>query len=58
MHAKAAALLHSLVTNHALVDGNKRLAPRRCFHQYPPHRHRRRRGHRAAHRRVSPPGFR
>lgn len=25
LHAKAAALLHSLVTNHALVDGNKRL---------------------------------
>jgi death on curing protein len=25
-HEKAAALLHSLVTNHALVDGNKRLA--------------------------------
>jgi death on curing protein len=25
-HAKAAALLHSIVTNHALVDGNKRLA--------------------------------
>lgn len=26
LHAKAAALLHSLVCNHALVDGNKRLA--------------------------------
>jgi death on curing protein len=25
MHQKAAALLHSLVRNHALVDGNKRL---------------------------------
>ena len=25
LHQKAAALLHSLVTNHALVDGNKRL---------------------------------
>lgn len=25
-HAKAAALLHSLARNHALVDGNKRLA--------------------------------
>ncbi len=25
-HGKAAALLHSLTTNHALVDGNKRLA--------------------------------
>jgi death-on-curing protein len=25
LHAKAAALLHSLVQNHALVDGNKRL---------------------------------
>lgn len=25
-HVKAAALLHSLVANHALVDGNKRLA--------------------------------
>ena len=26
MHAKAAALLHSLARSHALVDGNKRLA--------------------------------
>lgn len=26
IHAKAAALLHSLAANHALVDGNKRLA--------------------------------
>lgn len=26
VHAKAAALLHSLARNHALVDGNKRLA--------------------------------
>ena len=26
MHEKAAALLHSLAANHALVDGNKRLA--------------------------------
>jgi death-on-curing protein len=26
LHVKAAALLHSLVRNHALVDGNKRLA--------------------------------
>jgi death on curing protein len=26
LHAKAAALLHSLAKNHALVDGNKRLA--------------------------------
>lgn len=25
VHDKAAALLHSIVTNHALVDGNKRL---------------------------------
>lgn len=25
LHAKAAALLHSIVTGHALVDGNKRL---------------------------------
>jgi death on curing protein len=25
MHAKAAALLHSIVTGHALIDGNKRL---------------------------------
>lgn len=25
LHAKAAALLHSLVTGHALVDGNRRL---------------------------------
>ncbi|MBK6764011.1 MAG: Fic family protein [Micrococcales bacterium] len=26
LHTKAAALLHSVVGNHALVDGNKRLA--------------------------------
>ena len=26
LHTKAAALLHSLTKNHALVDGNKRLA--------------------------------
>ena len=26
IHAKAAALLHSIARNHALVDGNKRLA--------------------------------
>lgn len=26
LDAKAAALLHSLTTNHALIDGNKRLA--------------------------------
>ena len=26
VHAKAAALMHSLARNHALVDGNKRLA--------------------------------
>ncbi len=26
VHVKAAALLHSLANNHALVDGNKRLA--------------------------------
>ena len=26
LDAKAAALLHSLATNHALIDGNKRLA--------------------------------
>ena len=26
IHRKAAALLHSLATNHALIDGNKRLA--------------------------------
>lgn len=26
IHAKAAALLHSLARNHALMDGNKRLA--------------------------------
>ena len=25
LNAKAAALLHSIITNHALVDGNKRL---------------------------------
>ena len=29
-HAKAAALLHSLAGNHALVDGNERLAWRGC----------------------------
>jgi death-on-curing protein len=26
IHEKAAALLHSIATNHALIDGNKRLA--------------------------------
>lgn len=26
VHAKAAALLHSIARNHALIDGNKRLA--------------------------------
>jgi death-on-curing protein len=26
IHAKAAALMHSLARNHALIDGNKRLA--------------------------------
>lgn len=26
LHAKAAALVHSLARNHALIDGNKRLA--------------------------------
>jgi death-on-curing protein len=30
LHAKAAALLHSLACNHALVDGNKRLAWAAC----------------------------
>lgn len=30
LHVKAAALLHSLVGNHALVDGNKRLAWAAC----------------------------
>jgi death-on-curing protein len=30
LHLKAAALLHSLVRNHALVDGNKRLAWTAC----------------------------
>ena len=30
LHVKAAALLHSLVSNHALVDGNKRLAWAAC----------------------------
>jgi death on curing protein len=30
LHVKAAALLHSLCTNHALVDGNKRLAWAAC----------------------------
>ncbi|GAB3351502.1 type II toxin-antitoxin system death-on-curing family toxin [Modestobacter lapidis] len=30
LYTKAAALLHSLAGNHALVDGNKRLAWRAC----------------------------
>ena len=30
LHLKAAALLHSLAHNHALVDGNKRLAWTAC----------------------------
>lgn len=30
LHVKAAALLHSLCTNHASVDGNKRLAWAAC----------------------------
>ena len=30
LHLKAAALLHSLALNHALVDGNKRLAWTAC----------------------------
>jgi len=30
LHVKAAALLHSLCANHALVDGNKRLAWAAC----------------------------
>jgi death on curing protein len=30
IHSKAAALLHSLCRNHALVDGNKRLAWTGC----------------------------
>jgi death on curing protein len=30
IHTKAAALLHSLCRNHALVDGNKRLAWTAC----------------------------
>jgi death-on-curing protein len=30
LHVKAAALLHSLCLNHALVDGNKRLAWAAC----------------------------
>ena len=30
VHLKAAALLHSLARNHALVDGNKRLAWTAC----------------------------
>src|SRR6267142_6055200 len=30
LHVKAAALLHSLCRNHALVDGNKRLAWTAC----------------------------
>ena len=31
LHVKAAALLHSLCSNHALVDGNKRLAWHAAF---------------------------
>ncbi|AKS35825.1 type II toxin-antitoxin system death-on-curing family toxin [Mycolicibacterium goodii] len=31
VHVKAAALLHSLARNHALVDGNKRLAWAACL---------------------------
>ncbi|MDG5770053.1 MULTISPECIES: type II toxin-antitoxin system death-on-curing family toxin [Mycolicibacterium] len=31
LHLKAAALLHSLARNHALVDGNKRLAWTSCL---------------------------
>ncbi len=31
LHLKAAALLHSLARNHALVDGNKRLAWTACL---------------------------
>lgn len=31
LHLKAAALLHSLARNHALVDGNKRLAWAACL---------------------------
>lgn len=30
LYTKAAALLHSLASNHALVDGNKRLAWAAC----------------------------
>ncbi len=30
LHQKAAALLHSLARNHALIDGNKRLAWTAC----------------------------
>lgn len=30
LHVKAAALLHSLARNHALIDGNKRLAWTAC----------------------------
>jgi death on curing protein len=30
LHLKAAALLHSLARNHALIDGNKRLAWTAC----------------------------
>lgn len=31
LHVKAAALLHSLLCNHALLDGNKRLAWTACL---------------------------
>lgn len=42
LHEKAAALLHSLGANHALVDGNKRLAWAACalflwLNRQPPH---------------------
>jgi len=35
LHVKAAALLHSLARNHALVDGNKRLAWTACRRFWP-----------------------
>ena len=34
LHEKVAALLHSLVRNHALIDGNKRLAFMAAFVMY------------------------
>lgn len=34
LHTKAAALLESIVRNHALIDGNKRLGWMACYNSY------------------------